>query len=137
MTGTVGRATTSQQRRESVAERLSAMAAVLDAFDADLAARLPCSVDALDPAGLRAVVRALLPLALDDPAFDVTATVGPAGAAVRVWHQAGPGPTARLVAGPGVDDAPSAAAPPTAASPSSPVARELAELLRRGEAGPR
>jgi hypothetical protein len=150
MTVTVGRGTTSQQRRESVAERLSAMGAVLGAFDADLAALPLSAIGVLDLYGLRGIVRALLPLAVDDPTFDVTVTVGPTGAAVRVRHQAGLGPTARLVAGPGVDDPPPAS-PPSASLPSqdsasessasessaSPVAWELAELLRRGEVGPR
>ena len=102
MTVTVGRGTTSQQRRESVAERLSVMGAVLDAFDADLAALPLSSIGVLDLYGLRGIVRALLPLAVDDPTFDVTVTVGPTGAAVHVLHQPGVGPTARLVAGPGV-----------------------------------
>ena len=140
MTVTVGRGTTSQQRRESVAERLSAMGAVLDAFDADLAALPLSAIGVLDLYGLRGIVRALLPLAVDDPTFDVTVTVGPTGAAVHVRHQAGLGPTARLVAGPGVDDPPSQSPPsqsPPSESPASPVAWELAELLRRGEVGPR
>ena len=87
MTVTVGRGTTSQQRRESVAERLSAMGAVLDAFDADLAALPLGAIGVLDLYGLRRIVRALLPLAVDDPTFDVTVTVGPTGAAVRVHHR--------------------------------------------------
>jgi hypothetical protein len=135
MTVTVGRGTTSQQRRESVAERLSVMGAVLDAFDADLAALPLSSIGVLDLYGLRGIVRALLPLAVDDPTFDVTVTVGPTGAAVHVEHRAGLGPTARLVAGPGVVGPPSENAPSENAP--SPVAWELAELLRRGEVGPR
>ena len=140
MTVTVGRGTMSQQRRESVAERLSAIGAVLDAFDADLAALRLSAIGALDLYGLRGIVRALLPLAVDDPTFDVTVTVGPTGAALHVQHQAGLGPTARLVAGPGVDGPPSESPPsgsPVSGSPSSPVAWKLAELLRRGEVGPR
>ena len=140
MTVTVGRGTTSQQRRESAAERFSVMSAVLDAFDADVAARPPTHVGALDTSRLRRVVRALLPLALDDPTFDVTVTVGPTGAALHVQHQAGLGPTARLGAGPGVDGPPSESPPsgsPVSGSPASPVAWKLAELLRRGEVGPR
>jgi hypothetical protein len=145
MTVTVGRGTTSQQRRESVAERLSAIGAVLDAFDADLAALPLSSIGVLDLYGLRGIVRALLPLAVDDPTFDVTVTVGPTGAAVHVQHQAGLGPTARLVGGPGVDDPRSESrpseSPPSESRPSesspSPVAWELAELLRRGGVGPR
>jgi hypothetical protein len=139
MTVTLGRGTTSQQRRESVAERLSAMGAVLDAFDADLAALPVSAIGALDLYGLRGIVRVLLPLAVDDPTFDVTVTVGPTGAAVHVQHQAGLGPTARLVAGPGVADPPESAPAesPPAESPPAPVAWELAELLRRGEVGRR
>jgi hypothetical protein len=63
------------------------MAAVLDAFDADVAARPPTHVGALDRSRLRRVVRAMLPLALDDPTFDVTVTAGPTGVAVRVHHR--------------------------------------------------
>ena len=115
------------------------MGAVLDAFDA-LAALPLSAIGVLDLYGLRGIVRALLPLAVDDPTFDVTVTVGPTGAAVRVRHPAGLGPAARLVAGPGVDDPPSQSSPsesPPSESPASPVAGELAELLRRGEVGPR
>jgi hypothetical protein len=136
MTVTAGRGTTTRQRRESVAERLSAMEAVLEEFDADLVARPPATTRALDLYGLRRIVRALLPLALDDPTFDVTVTVGPTGAAVRVHHAADLGPTVRLVSGSAVD-APSAESPPAEAAPPSPVAWELAELLRRGEVGRR
>jgi hypothetical protein len=138
MTVTIGRGTTSQQRRESAAERLSAMSAALEAFDADLAARPPGSTGVLDLYGLRRVARALLPLALDDPTFDVTASVGSTGAAVRVHHAEGSGPTARLILESGpkharTDEREPAVEPPQAgASPPSPVAWELAELLRRG-----
>jgi hypothetical protein len=139
MTVTVGRGITSQQRRESAAERLSAMSAALDAFDADLAARPPGSLGVPDLYGLRRVARALLPLALDDPMFDVTVTAGSMGAAVRVHHPDGRGPTVRLV----VESHPKHAKPvepapvvePPEPSPSSPVAWELAELLRRGHVG--
>ena len=148
MTVTIGRGITSQQRRESAAERLSAMSAALEAFDADLAAWPSGSTGVLDLYGLRRVARALLPLALDDPTFDVTATVGSAGAAVRVHHPAGHGPTARLIIGSGpkhaqpVDQPPDAGPPPVvdpsaAESGPSPAARELAELLRRGGLGRR
>ena len=140
MTVTVGRGTMSQQRRESVAERLSAIGAVLDAFDADLAALRLSAIGALDLYGLRGIVRALLPLAVDDPTFDVTVTVGPTGAAFHDQLQAGLGRTAGPVAGPGVDGPPSESPPsesPPSGSPASPVAWKLAELLRRGEVGPR
>jgi hypothetical protein len=143
MTVTVGRGTTSQQRRESAAERFAVMAAVLDAFDADVAARPPTHIGALDGSRLRGVVRALLPLALDDPTFDVTVTAGPTGVAVRVHHPAGLGPVARLVSGsdtehpPAAEHSPAAEHPPAAESAASPVAWELAELLRRGHVGPR
>ena len=137
MTITVGRGTTSQQRRESAAERLSVMAAVLDAFDADVAARPPAHVGALDRSRLRQVVRAMLPLALDDPTFDVTVTAGPTGVAVRVHHPAGLGPVARLVSGSVADDPPVVEDPQAAESAASPVAWQLAELLRRGRLGPR
>lgn len=139
MTVTVGRRTTSRQRRESVAERLSAMAAVLEAFDADLAARPPEQTGALDRGRLRGIVRALVALAVDDPAFDVTVTVAPTGAAVRVHHPAGVGPAVRFVTAPGagqpVRPVSEAGAVPPPAGPPAPVARELAELLRRGELG--
>ena len=131
MTVTIGRGTTSQQRRESAAERFSVMAAVLDAFDADVAARPPTHIGALDGSRLRRVVRALLPLALDDPTFDVTVTAGPTGVAVRVHHPAGLGAVAGLVAGPDAEQSQAAESAP------SPVAWELAELLRRGHVGPR
>jgi hypothetical protein len=143
MTVTIGRGTTSQQRRESAAERFSVMGAVLDAFDADVAARPPTHNGALDGSRLRRVVRALLPLALDDPTFDVTVTAGPTGVAVRVHHPAGLGPVARLVSGsdaehpPAVQHPPAAEHSPAAESAASPVAWELAELLRRGHVGPR
>ena len=144
MTVTMGRATTSQQRRESAAERLSAMGAVLEAFDSDLAARPLGAIGALDLYGLRRIVRALLPLALDDPTFDVTVNVAETGAAVRVHHADDLGPTARLVAVGRPESAPAERPPaerppaesPPVESPPSPVAWELAELLRRGEVGP-
>ena len=107
------------------------MAAVLDAFDADVAARPPTHIGALDGSRLRRVVRALLPLAMDDPTFDVTVTAGPTGVAVRVHHPAGLGPVARLVSGSDAEH------PPAVESAASPVAWELAELLRRGHVGPR
>ena len=113
------------------------MAAVLDAFDADLAARPPTRIGALDRGRLRGTVRALLPLALDDPTFDVTVTDGPTGVAVRVRHRAGLGPAARLVSGSDAEHPPAAQHPQTAESSPSPVAWELAELLRRGHVGPR
>lgn len=114
------------------------MAAVLDAFDADVAARPPTHISTLDGSRLRRVVRALLPLVLDDPTFDVTVTAGPAGAAVRVHHPGGPGPVARLVSRSDAEPAPAVEQPPEAEGVApSPVARELAELLRRGHVGPR
>lgn len=136
MTVTIGRGTTSQQRRESAAARFSVMEAVLEAFDAEVAARTPTHVGALDGSRLRRVVRALLPLALDDPTFDVTVTAGPTGVAVRVHHPAGLGPVARLVSS-DAEHPPAAGHPPAAESAASPVAWELAELLRRGHVGPR
>lgn len=154
MTVTIGRATASRQRRESAAERLSAMGAVLDAFDADLATCRPSSIGVLERGRLRGVVRALLVLALDDPAFDATVTIAPTGAAVRVHHPAGVGPTARLVVeraepltepltepfaeAPPVSGAPASTAASTPASTASATAAsELAELLRRGRLGGR
>ena len=119
------------------------MAAVLDAFDADVAARLPTRIGVLDGSRLRRVVRALLPLALDDPTFDVTVTAGPTGVAVRVHHPAGLGPVARLVSGSDAEHPPAAGHRPAAEHPqagesaASPVAWELAELLRRGHVVPR
>jgi hypothetical protein len=123
---------TSQQRRESAAGRLSAMAALLDAFDADLAAHSARSATELDLGRLRGIVRALLPLALDDPAFDVTVADAPTGTAVRVHHPAGLGPAARLVIAPPAEEP-----PPAADSVPASAAQELAGLLRRGELGRR
>ena len=143
MTVTIGRGTTSQQRRESAAERFAVMAAVLDAFDADVAAHPPTHIGVLDGSRLRRVVRALLPLALDDPTFDVTVAAGPTGVAVRVYHPAGLGLVARLVSGstvehpPAAGHRPAAEQPPAEESAASPVAWELAELLRRGHVLPR
>jgi hypothetical protein len=117
------------------------MSAALEAFDADLAARPPGSPGVLDLYGLRRVARALLPLALDDPTFDVTATVGSTCAAVRVHHPEGSGPRARLILESGPKHArteepsPVVEEPPDEAGPSSPVAWELAEMLRRGRLG--
>jgi hypothetical protein len=113
------------------------MSVALEAFDADLAARPPGSTGVLDLYGLRRVARALLPLALDDPTFDVTATVGSTGAAVRVHHAEGSGPTVRLILESGpkharTDEPPPIVEEPPAGGPPSPVAWELAELLRRG-----
>ena len=86
------------------------MAAVLDAFDADIAARPPTEIGAPERSRLRGVVRALLPLALDDPTFDVTVTAGPTVVAVRVHHPAGLGPVAGgFVAGAGRAEQPQAA----------------------------
>lgn len=113
--------------------RLSAVTAVLEAFDAHVAGLPPGSVDGADLPRLRRVVRALLPLASDDPAFDVTTTVGATGVAVRVHHSAERGLTARIVVG--APDRPVAAA--AAAEPAgSYVVGELAELLRRRRAHP-
>jgi hypothetical protein len=146
MTVTVGRARASQQRRESAAERLSAMTAVLDAFDADLAAHPVQSAAGPDLYRLRGVVRALLPLALDDPAFDVTVTDAPTDIAVRVHHPVGLGAVARLVVpapreDPPADDAPVVDGAPTDGSPAdeapASAARELAAMLRRGKLGAR
>jgi hypothetical protein len=136
-----------------VAERLSAITAALDAFDADLAAQPGSWRQAVDLGRLRGIVRALLPMALEDPTFDVTVTVGPAGTAVRVQHVAGGGPTARLVrerpgerpVGPGggrhrdsrepaveVPAVPVAPVEPAAPAAGATAARELADLLRQG-----
>jgi len=107
------------------------MAALLDAFDADLAAHAARSATDLDLGRLRGIVRALLPLALDDPAFDVTAADAPTGTAVRIHHPPGLGPAARLVIAPPVEETPVADSAPASA------AQELAGLLRRGELGRR
>ena len=129
MAVTMRTGSTRRQRHESVSGRLSAVAAVLEAFDAHVAGLPPGSVDAADLPRLRRVVRALLPLASDDPAFDVTSTVGATGVAVRVHHSAERGLTARIVAG--APDRPAAAGPA-----GSHVVGELAELLRRRRAHP-
>ena len=121
MTVTVGRGTTSQQRRESAAVRFSAMAAVLlDTFDADITARRRRPrIGAQDLYRLRGVVRALLPLALDDPTFDVTVTGGPTGVAVRIHHPAGLGLVAGLVAGSAAEHPPAPGHPPGSRAPQS------------------
>ena len=143
MTVTVGRGTTSRQRRESVAERLSAITAALDAFEADLAAHPRSSRQALDLGRLRGIVRVLLPMALEDPTFDVTVTVEHEGVAVRVHHLPGGGPAARLVterpAEPAPEPPPAVAAAPAAAPTPAPAtaARALADLLRHGGLGSR
>ena len=110
---------------------------MLDTFDADVTARPPTQIGAQDLYRLRGVVRALLPLALDDPTFDVTVTGGPTGVAVRIHHPADLGLVARIVAGSAAEDPPALGTPPARESAASPVAWELAELLRRGQAGPR
>ena len=78
-------------------------------------------------------MRALLPLALDDPDFDVTSTVG--GAAVRVHHCPDRGATALIVPGvPGPQRGPAGAEAPEPAG--SQVVGELAALLRRRQVRP-
>jgi hypothetical protein len=134
---TVGRGPTPHQRRESARERLAVMAVVLDALD-DQVAALPSASDLVEPDGLRRIVRALLPLALDEPAFDVTVAVAPGGVGVRVHHADNGNVTARLVAGPdarGRDPKPYPR--PPGARPTSRVVAELTEALRRGDVRPR
>ena len=134
MGATIGTASTRRQRHESASGRVSAVAAVLDVFDAHVAELPPGSVPEADVTGLRRVVRAVLPLALADPAFDLTSTLGATGAAVRVHHDAEHGLTARIVpaaAAPDEEpDPPRAAAEPA----GSQVVGELAELLRGRQA---
>ena len=123
MGATIGTASTRRQRHESASGRVSAVAAVLDAFDAHVAA---------DLAGLRRVVRALLPLALAEPGFDVTSTLG--RAAVRVHHDPEHGLTARIVAAAAAPDVERDPARAVAEPAASQVVGEVAELLRgRGE----
>jgi hypothetical protein len=83
------------------------------------------------PTGPGCAGRAAAAAGSDDPTFDVTVTAGPTGVAVRVHHPAGLGPVAGLVAGPDAEQSQAAESAP------SPVAWELAELLRRGHVGPR
>jgi hypothetical protein len=113
------------------------MAVVLDALDEQVSA-LPSASDVVDPHGLRRIVRALLPLALDEPAFDVTVAVAPGGVGVRVHHADNGNVTARLVAGPDarVPD-PKPYPRPPGARPTSRVVAELTEALRRGDVRPR
>lgn len=124
----IGTTSTRRQRHESASGRVSAVAAVLDAFDAHVAGLPPDSVGAADVAGLRRVVRALLPLAVADPAFDVTSTLG--RAAVRVHHDAEHGPAARIVPGAPAPDGEGEPVPAAAEPAASQVVGELAELLR-------
>ncbi len=117
MTATIGARTTHQKRRESTAERLSVISGVLEQIDADLAA---------DPGGLLlAAARTLVPLAVQEPDFDLTIlSATQPDIAVRLYRD-GTAVRAELV-----DRAPVAPAPqPTV----SPVVSELADLLRRGE----
>lgn len=134
MGATVGRTSTRRQRHESASGRVSAVAAVLDAFDAHVEGGLPGPVGEDDVAALRRVVRALLPLALADPAFDVTSTLGPAGVGVRVHHDAEHGLTAGIVAGAAASDA-EREPPRRAPEPvGSQVVGQLADLLRGRQA---
>jgi hypothetical protein len=136
MTATRGTHSTRRQRHESVNGRLAALRAVLDRFEAHVAEQPPAVADAVDLPGLRRVVRALVPLALDDPTFDVTSTIGDSGVAVRVHHCPDRGMTARIVTGaPGPQHR---AADAAVAEPAgSHVVGELAELLRRRQMRPR
>src|SRR4051812_4685831 len=99
MTATRGTHSTRRQRHEAANGRLAALRAVLDQFDVHVAEQPPAMIEAADIPALRRVVRALLPLALDDPTFDVTSTAGASGVAVRVHHRPDHGVTARIVAG--------------------------------------
>lgn len=132
---TIGTRSTRRQRHESASGRLTALKAVLDAFDGHIAEQPPGSVGPADRSALHRVVRALLPLVLDDPALDVTSTVGSTGVTVRVHHCAERGVTARIVPRPGVPNPPRQPAPAPAADPvASHVVGELAELLRQRRA---
>jgi hypothetical protein len=134
MTATRGTQSTRRQRHESASGRLAALRAVLDRFDVHVAEQPPGALEAADLPALRRVVRALLPLALDDPTFDVTSTVG--GAAVRVHHSPDRGVTALIVPGaPGPQRGSAAAEAPEPAG--SQVVGELAALLRRRQVRPR
>ena len=136
MTATRGTHSTRRQRHESVNGRLAALRSVIDQFDAHVAEQPPAVTDTLDVPALRRVVRALLPLALDDPTFDVTSTLGASGVAVRVHHCPDRGMTARIVTGvPGPQRRPADAEPADPAG--SHVVGELAELLRRRQIRPR
>ena len=135
-TTTIGRWRTSQERRETATGRAAAATAVLEAFDGDVAALPPELARGVDPPALRRVARALLPLVLDDPAFDATVTLGSTGVGVHVHHDPEAGPTIRVVAGPPARDAGSDR-PAARESSSSHVAAELADLLRRGAVRPR
>jgi hypothetical protein len=136
MTLTVGRGPTPHQRRESAKERVAVVTAVLDALDAQVVALRAAPFDVLEPHRLRRTVRALLPLALDDPAFDVTVTLAPGGVGVRVHRTDDGQVTARLVPEPAPRDRAPQPRPP-AARPTSRVVAELAEALRRGHVRPR
>jgi len=134
MTATRGTHSTRRQRHESASGRLEALRAVLDRFDVHVAEQSAGAIEPADLPALRRVVRALLPLALDDPAFDVTSTVG--GVAVRVHHCPERGATALIVPGaPGPQRGPADAEAPEPAG--SQVVGELAALLRRRQVRPR
>ena len=130
MTATRGTHSTRRQRHESASGRLAALRAVLDRFDVHVAEQPPGAVEPADLAALRRVVRALLPLALDDPDFDVTSTVG--GVAVRVHHCPDRGAAALIVPG-----APGPAGAEASEPAGSQVVGELAALLRRRQVRPR
>jgi hypothetical protein len=108
---------------------LTALKAVLDAFDVHIAEQPPGSIGPDDRSALRRVVRALLPLVLEDPALDVTSTVGPTGVTVRVHQCAERGVTARIVPRSDVPDPPRQ--PANADPVASHVVGELADLLRQ------
>jgi hypothetical protein len=135
---TISTNSTRRQRHESVSGRLSALQAVLDAFDVHVAGLPAGSIGVTDLAELRRIVRALLPLALADPTFDVTSTIGRTGVAVRVHHSADGELTARVVSGSDAPDPRRRPVPAQAAEPAgSRVVGELAELLRGRQAGTR
>jgi len=136
MTATRGTQATRRQRHESASGRLAALRTVLDQFDVHLAEQPPEALEAADSSALRRVVRALLPLGLDDLTFDVTSTVGASGVAVRVHHCPDRGLTARIVPGaPGPQRGPADAEAPEPAGAQ--VVGELAALLRRRQVRPR
>jgi hypothetical protein len=125
-----GRASSYADRRRAAADRLSR--------SQDLASRLSAAVDPafdqasdspIDPDGvLRASVRALVPLAYRNPAFDVTVSLGPDQVwAVRVRHGQ-EGLVAELVPGQR-----SAGTPRDVSGSETRIAAELAAWLWNGE----
>jgi hypothetical protein len=148
------RASTYADRRRAAAERLSVAADLKTRLEAavDIPAEHTRSTSPIDPDGvLRAVIRALLPLAYRTDGFDVTVSLGPDHQWAAQLSKGPGGLVAELVPGPRHGTAAAAAAaaagtaPAGAASGSAnalstseaEIAGELADLVWSGEVGAR